>query len=118
MPHYHPPLRDIQFVIHELLEADKIFSGLPAYQELDQDTLNQIVAESGKFASEVIFPLNQVGDKEGCTRFSDGSVTTPTGFKEAYQQYIEGGWPALSCDPQYGGQGLPQLLNKIGRAHV
>ena len=113
MPHYHPPLRDIQFVIHELLEADKIFSGLPAYQELDQDTLNQIVAESGKFASEVIFPLNQVGDKEGCTRFSDGSVTTPTGFKEAYQQYIEGGWPALSCDPQYGGQGLPQLLNTV-----
>ena len=113
MPHYHPPLRDIQFVIHELLEADKIFSGLPAYQELDQDTLNQIVAESGKFASEVIFPLNQVGDKEGCTRFSDGSVTTPTGFKEAYQQYIEGGWPALSCDPHYGGQGLPQLLNTV-----
>jgi alkylation response protein AidB-like acyl-CoA dehydrogenase len=113
MPHYHPPLRDIQFVIHELLESDKTFSKLPVYQELDKDTLNQIIEESGKFASQVIFPLNQVGDQEGCTLLSDGSVTTPTGFKEAYQQYIEGGWPALSCDPNYGGQGLPQLLNTV-----
>jgi len=66
-----------------------------------------------KFASEVAFPLNQVGDKEGCTRHEDGSITTPTGFKAAYDQYVTGGWPALSCDPKYGGQGLPQLLNTV-----
>ena len=111
MPQYNPPLRDIQFVIHELLNADKTFATLPAYKEVDKDTINQIVEEAGKFASEVAFPLNQVGDKEGCTRHDDGSVTTPTGFKEAYKQYVESGWPALSCDPEYGGQGLPQLLN-------
>ena len=69
--------------------------------------------ESGKFASESAFPLNQVGDKEGCTRHENVSVTTPAGFKGAYQQYVESGWPSLSCDPQFGGQGLPQLLNSV-----
>ena len=113
MPQYTPPLRDIQFVIHELLAADQIFTNLPAYQEVDKDTINQIIEESGKFASQVVFPLNQIGDKEGCTRNADGSVSTPTGFNAAYQKYIEGGWPALSCDPAFGGQGLPQLLNTV-----
>ena len=113
MPQYNPPLRDIQFVIHELLDAGKEFSKLPAYQDVDKDTMNQIIEEAGKFASEIAFPLNQVGDQEGCTRHDDGSVTTPTGFKQAYEQYVAGGWPALSCDPEYGGQGLPQLLNTV-----
>ncbi len=113
MPKYDPPLRDIQFVIHELLNAEKAFSELPAYQDVDKDTMNQIIEEAGRFASEVAFPLNQIGDKEGCTRHEDGSVTTPTGFKTAYDQYVAGGWPALSCDPEYGGQGLPQLLNTV-----
>jgi len=113
MPKYSPPLRDIQFVLHELLSAEKNFSELPAYQDVDKDTMNQIMEEAGKFASEVAFPLNQVGDREGCTRHEDGSITTPTGFKAAYDQYVTGGWPALSCDPKYGGQGLPQLLNTV-----
>jgi alkylation response protein AidB-like acyl-CoA dehydrogenase len=103
----------MQFVIHELLAADKTFSQLPAHIEIDQETMNQIIEEAGKFASEVVFPLNQIGDREGCRRHDDGSVSTPNGFKSAYQQYIEGGWPALSCDPQYGGQGLPQLINTV-----
>lgn len=111
MPTYTPPLRDMQFVIHELLAADKTYAQLPAHQEVDQETINQIIEEAGKFASEVVFPLNQIGDREGCKRLDDGSVTTPEGFKLAYQQYIDGGWPALSCDPKYGGQGLPQLIN-------
>ena len=111
MPQYNPPLRDIQFVIHELLNADKAFAALPAFADVDKDTINQIIEEAGKFATEIAFPLNQVGDKEGCTRHEDGSVTTPAGFKDAYQQYVDSGWPALSCDPEYGGQGLPQLLN-------
>ena len=113
MPQYNPPLRDIQFVIHELLNADKTFATLPAFKDVDKDTINQIMEESGKFASEIAFPLNQVGDKEGCTRHENGSVTTPAGFKGAYQQYVESGWPSLSCDPQFGGQGLPQLLNSV-----
>ena len=111
MPTYTPPLRDMQFVIHELLTADKTYAQLPAHKEIDQETINQIIEEAGKFASEVVFPLNQIGDRQGCKRLDDGSVTTPEGFKSAYQQYIDGGWPALSCDPQYGGQGLPQLIN-------
>lgn len=113
MPKYTPPLRDIHFVIHELLSAEKIFASLPAYKEVDKETLNQIIEEAGKFASEIAFPLNQVGDKEGCVRRDDGSVSTPAGFKEAYAQYVAGGWPSLSCDPEYGGQGLPQLLNTV-----
>ena len=113
MPKYTPPLRDIHFVIHELLSAEKIFASLPAYKEVDKETLNQIIEEAGKFASEIAFPLNQVGDKEGCVRRDDGSVSTPAGFKEAYAQYVEGGWPSLSCDPEYGGQGLPQLLHTV-----
>ncbi len=113
MPQYNPPLRDIQFVIHELLNADKTFATLPAFKGVDKDTINQIMEESGKFASEIAFPLNQVGDKEGCTRHENGSVTTPAGFKGVYQQYVESGWPSLSCDPQFGGQGLPQLLNSV-----
>ena len=113
MPQYNPPLRDIQFVIHELLNADKTFATLPAFKDVDKDTINQIMEESGKFASEIAFPLNQVGDKEGCTRHENGSVTTPAGFKGVYQQYVESGWPSLSCDPQFGGQGLPQLLNSV-----
>ena len=111
MPIYTPPLRDMQFVIHELLNADKTYAQLPPHQEVDQETINQILEEAGKFASEVVFPLNQIGDREGCKRNDDGSVSTPRGFKEAYQQYVDGGWPSLSCDPQYGGQGLPQLIN-------
>ena len=113
MPQYTPPLRDMQFVIHELFDAQSTFKGLPSYQEIDQETMNQIFEEAGKFASEIAFPLNQIGDHEGCTRADDGSVKTPTGFKEAYKQYIEGGWPSLSCDPQFGGQGLPQLVNSV-----
>lgn len=113
MPTYTPPLRDMQFVIHELLAADKTFAGLPPYKEIDQETINQIMEEAGKFASEVVFPLNQVGDREGCKRLDDAAVVTPTGFKAAYQRYVDGGWPSLSCDPAFGGQGLPQLINTV-----
>src|SRR5512145_696692 len=111
MAHYTPPLRDMQFVIHEVLKADETFKKLPAHSEVDVDTMNQIMEEAGKFAAGVILPLNQVGDREGCKRHEDGSVTTPKGFKEAYQLFCESGWAALACDPEYDGQGLPQLLN-------
>lgn len=110
MGSYVPPLRDIQFVMHELLNTEATLQQLPAHAELDVDTINAIVEEAGKFSSQVIFPLNHTGDQEGCT-LNGSDVTTPKGYKEAYKQYVEAGWPALSCDPEYGGQGLPIALN-------
>lgn len=112
MPGYTPPLRDMRFVLHELLQVENEFTQLPAHAELDRDTINQVLEEGGKFAAEVLFPLNQVGDREGC-RFDaeTRSVTAPAGFRDAYRQYVDAGWPSLSCDPEFGGQGLPVALN-------
>ena len=110
MGSYVPPLRDIQFVMHELLDTEATLKQLPAHADLDVDTINAIVEEAGKFSSQVIFPLNHTGDQEGCT-LNGSVVTTPKGYKEAYKQYIDAGWPALSCDPEYGGQGLPISVN-------
>ena len=113
MPTYTPPLRDMQFVLHELLQVTPILQQLPRHADMDVDTLNAVLEEGGKFASEVIFPLNRSGDEEGCTLDpKTHEVTTPTGFKEAYQAYVAGGWPSLACDPEYGGQGLPIVLNQ------
>jgi hypothetical protein len=84
---------------------------MPAHEGLDAGTLNQVLEEAAKFCSEVIFPLNQSGDTQGCTYLGDGAVQTPAGFKEAYRQYVEAGWPALACDAAHGGQGLPIFVN-------
>ncbi|MDF3886563.1 acyl-CoA dehydrogenase C-terminal domain-containing protein [Cupriavidus basilensis] len=111
MGQYTAPLRDMQFVLHELLGVEAELKALPKHADIDADTINQVLEEAGKFCSEVVFPLNQSGDREGCTYVGDGVVTAPKGFKEAYQQYVEAGWPALGCDPEYGGQGLPILVN-------
>ncbi|MBP6898475.1 MAG: acyl-CoA dehydrogenase C-terminal domain-containing protein [Burkholderiaceae bacterium] len=112
MPQYNPPIRDMQFVLHELLDAVGTLRQLPRHADLDVDTVNAVLEEGGKFASQVTAPLNLSGDAEGCTLDrSTHEVSTPKGFKQAYAQYVEGGWPALSCDPAFGGQGLPALLN-------
>ena len=111
MGQYSAPLRDMQFVLHELLDVEGTLKTLPPHAEIDAETINQVIEEASKFCSEVIFPLNQVGDREGCKYEGSGVVTTPSGFREAYQQYVEAGWPALGCDPAYGGQGLPVLVN-------
>ena len=110
MGQYIAPLRDMQFVMHELLNVEGELKDLPKHADLDAETINQVLEEAGKFCSEVIFPLNQSGDAEGC-KWQDGVVTTPKGFKQAYRQYVEAGWPALACDPEYGGQGLPMFVN-------
>ncbi len=113
MPIYTPPLRDMQFVMHEVLKVGDEFKAFPNYADVDADTVNAVLEEGGKFASEVIFPLNISGDTEGCTLDQKSHVvTTPTGFKEAYAKYVEGGWAALSCDPAFGGQGLPLVVNQ------
>jgi alkylation response protein AidB-like acyl-CoA dehydrogenase len=113
MPIYNPPLRDMQFVMHEVLRVEDEFKALPAHAETDADTINAVLEEGGKFAAEVAFPLNISGDAEGCTLDkATHAVTTPKGFKEAYAKYVEGGWAALSCDTEYGGQGLPFVVNQ------
>lgn len=113
MTQYTPPLRDMQFVMHELFNAESVFKTMPAYAEVDADTINQILEEGGKFCSTVLAPLNAIGDTEGCVlNPTDHSVKTPTGFKEAYQQFIDAGWASLSCDPEHGGQGLPMSINQ------
>ncbi|MCW5661824.1 MAG: acyl-CoA dehydrogenase C-terminal domain-containing protein [Burkholderiaceae bacterium] len=113
MPHYTPPLRDMQFVLHELFNVVEQLKLLPKHAEIDAGTVNAVLEEGGKFAAEVLAPLNQAGDEQGCT-LDQGTheVTAPAGFKEAYAKFIEGGWPALSADPAFGGQGLPILLNQ------
>jgi butyryl-CoA dehydrogenase len=112
MPSYQAPLRDMHFVLHELLNVEHELRSLPAHADMDTDTINQVLEEGGKFASDIVFPLNHSGDREGCHYdAATHSVTAPAGFKQAYQQYVAAGWPALSCDPTYGGQGLPIVLN-------
>ena len=111
MPSYTPPLRDMQFLLHEVNQAVDQLRTMPRFADLDADTCNAVMEEAGKFTSTVTAPLNLSGDAEGCTLDkTNHSVTTPKGFKQAYAQFCEGGWPSLTCDPDYGGQGLPATL--------
>ena len=111
MPTYDAPVRDIRFVLHDLLQIEK-FSNIPGFEEATPDLVDAILEEGAKMVGEVVAPLNQVGDSEGC-KLEDGVVTTPTGFKEAYATYCEGGWGGLTADPDYGGQGLPHVLGVV-----
>lgn len=109
MTQYAAPTTDMKFVLNDVLQISK-YSNLPGFSDVSDDLLDAILEEGGKLASNVLHPLNHSGDKEGCTRHDDGSVTTPTGLPEAYNAYREGGWQGLSFDPEYGGQGLPNVL--------
>ncbi len=108
MPVYQAPLENIRFVLHDVLGAESL-SQLPGYEEVSIDLIDQILEEGGKICEEVLFPLNQSGDQEGC-HFDDGNVTTPKGFKEAYDTFVAGGWTGLACHPDYGGMGMPTLI--------
>lgn len=107
---YAPPLRDFAFVLHEVLQAPQLLRALPAHAEFDGELMMQVLEEAGRFAANVVAPLNGIGDREGC-RFENGAVTTPPGFQRAYAQFCAGGWPALACAPEHGGQGLPHVLD-------
>ncbi len=114
MPQYKAPLRDMRFLIHEVLGAEKQLQAMPFYKDndtADASLFDQVLDEAARFAENVLQPLNMVGDQEGCVRSEDGEVKTPTGFKEAYKKFCDAGWTALDADPQYGGQGMPHLLN-------
>jgi alkylation response protein AidB-like acyl-CoA dehydrogenase len=103
----------MQFVMHEVFKVTDDFKAMPKHADIDVDTINAVLEEAGKFATDVIFPINISGDTEGCTLDPvTHAVTTPKGFKEAYAQYVAGGWPALSSDPEFGGQGLPLVVNQ------
>ncbi len=113
MPSYTPPLRDMQFLLHEVFHVVDDYRAMPAHDALDAGTIDAVLEEAGKFTSEVIFPLNAVGDEQGCTLDkATHEVKTPDGFKDAYRQFIDGGWPSLACDEAYGGQGLPVVVNQ------
>ena len=112
MPEYKAPLRDIKFVMNELLNSEQHYANLEGAEDATPDMVDAIIQEGAKFCEQVLSPLNQVGDQEGCTWSEDG-VKTPTGFKEAYQQYVEGGWPSMTADPNYGGQGLPHSIGLV-----
>ena len=113
MPQYAPPLRDMQFVLHEMLGAERELRELPPHADLDGAMIDAVLEEGGKFCAEVLQPLNGPGDREGCTHHGEGRVTTPAGFKEAYARFVEDGWPSLGADPEYGGQGLPHLVQNV-----
>ena len=108
MPTYTPPVKDIQFVLHDLLKVSE--SKTPGYDELDRDFTNAVLEEAGKIAANVLQPLNTVGDEQGC-KLENGVVRTPEGFQDAWKQMAEGGWMGLDASPDYGGQGMPHLLN-------
>jgi alkylation response protein AidB-like acyl-CoA dehydrogenase len=107
MPTYTAPVRDMEFVLNDVLKVQS--AGITGYDELDADFLSAILNEAGKITSEVLAPLNAVGDKEGC-HFENGVVRTPTGFKDAFDQVRNGGWTGIDCDPEYGGQGMPYIV--------
>jgi len=113
MPEYKAPLKDIEFVMNEVLDFEQHYANLPGGEDASPDLVNAILVEAAKFSEEVLAPLNQSGDEQGCTRHEDGSVTTPAGFKEAYQQYVDGGWPSLAHDIDFGGQGLPESISSV-----
>ncbi|MBS0521276.1 MAG: acyl-CoA dehydrogenase N-terminal domain-containing protein, partial [Proteobacteria bacterium] len=105
---YKAPLKDIQFVLNEVLDVSSL-AKLPGYEDATPDTIQAILEEAAKLCENVLFPLNRSGDEEGCT-YENGTVRTPKGFKEAYKQFCEGGWTATTNDPAYGGQGLPATV--------
>ncbi|GAA0731605.1 acyl-CoA dehydrogenase C-terminal domain-containing protein [Sphingomonas japonica] len=109
MPSYTPPVRDTRFVLDHVVGLDR-YSNRPGFTAASADVVTAVLEEGGKFVAEVLFPINHSGDQQGCTRHADGSVTTPDGFKDAYDRFVESGWATLSAPEQFGGQGMPHVV--------
>ena len=112
MPIYKAPVEDALFLLNDVFHLDH-YGNLPGFSDASPDVVEAVLREAAKFSDEVLTPLNRVGDKEGCKRAADGSVTTPKGFKEAYKQIVEGGWIGISAPSEFGGQGLPATLTEV-----
>ncbi|WP_281646227.1 acyl-CoA dehydrogenase family protein, partial [Parendozoicomonas sp. Alg238-R29] len=112
MPEYKAPLRDMKFLMDDVLDMDSHYKTLPSADEMSPDLIEAILNEGARFSENVLSPLNQTGDEEGC-HWENTEVRTPKGFKEAYQQYVDGGWQSLAHPPEYGGQGLPLSLGMM-----
>ncbi len=112
MPIYKAPVEDALFLLNDVFHLDH-YGNLPGFSDASPDVVEAVLREAAKFSEEVLTPLNRVGDKEGCKRAADGSVTTPKGFKEAYKQIVEGGWIGISAPSEFGGQGLPATLTEV-----
>ena len=111
MTTYRAPQRDMRFVLHELLEVEKL-SQLPGYEEATADVIDAVVEEGARFCEDMLFPINRTGDEQGCV-YENGVVRTPAGFKKAYDRFVEGGWMGLAADPAHGGQGLPKAIKLV-----
>jgi len=109
MPQFKAPVRDFQFILHEYLNLAQ-YQDVPGFADATPELMTPVLEAAAQLCEEVLFPLNQVGDKVGL-KYDNGKVIMPDGFKEAYNMYVEGGWPSFTCDPNYGGQGLPDVLN-------
>ena len=112
MPIYKAPQQDYLFLLNDVFHFDR-HSDLPGFSDLSPDILEATLEEAAKLCEQAIAPLNRVGDIEGCTRHDDGSVTTPTGFKDAFKQFTSGGWLGMSAPAEYGGQDLPNVLSDV-----
>src|SRR5246500_3435194 len=111
MPVYKAPVDQVTFLLRDVFRLDR-YNNLPGFAEATPDVVQAVLAEAAKFSEAVLMPLNRVGDKEGCRRNADGSVTTPNGFKDAYKKLSEGGWIGVSAPAEFGGQGLPIVINQ------
>src|SRR5882724_10467981 len=112
MPVYKAPVDEVLFLLNDVFQISR-YNNLPGFADASPDLLEQILGEAAKLCEQVVQPLNLPGDREGCTRHDDGSVTTPKGFKDAYRQYAEGGWMGISAPAEFGGQGLPETMTTI-----
>jgi len=112
MPTYQAPVDDALFLINDVFHIER-YDNVPGFAEASPDLVAAVLEEVGKFCSEILAPLNRIGDKHGCKRHDDGSVTTPEGFKDAFKRLVEGGWLGISCPTEFGGQGLPTLVNQL-----
>ena len=112
MADFRAPLRDMRFLLYDVLDFESHFARLTDRETVTRDLLDPILDEAARFAETELFPANRVGDVQGCS-FADGVVTTPPGFKDAYRTYVANGWTGMTGDPQYGGQGLPHSMSLI-----